>query len=93
LQNQSTVCTEQDRDRAESVQPSPIQTVIVHHGGFTKAQKRRFFHTIKAQKKPLRKRNSDRYRDPQQRFTKPQTGQELGYFEVVDFVFFRTYFG
>jgi len=44
------------------------------NGRFTKAQNRKFFHTMTAQKKLLRKRNSDHYRELQQRFTKPQTG-------------------
>jgi len=43
-------------------------------GRFTKAQTRNFSHTMRAQKKLLRKRNSDRYREPQQRFRKAQTG-------------------
>ena len=33
-----------------------------------------FFPHYDSAKKVLRKRNSDRYREPQQRFTKPQTG-------------------
>jgi len=55
--------------------------------GIYKSAKAQIFPHYESAKKLLRKRNSDRYRDPQQRFTKPQTGQELGYFEVVGVVF------
>jgi len=45
-------------------------------GGLQKRKSAIFTHYESA-KKLLRKRNSDRCRDPQHRFTKPQTGQEL----------------
>jgi len=41
---------------------------------FTKAQMRKFFLHYESANKLPRKRNIDRYREPQQRFAKPQTG-------------------
>jgi len=42
-----------------------------------KSAKPQIFLRYDSAKKLLRKRNSDRYREPQQRFTKPQTGLSL----------------
>jgi len=54
----------------------------MHHGTLTCGHRKVIYKSAKAQifphyesaKKLLHKRNSDRYRNQQQRFTKPQTG-------------------